>query len=240
MKLSYRLLILTLCAATAPASHAADSAPQELRFVIKNEDLPSATGATVPRFQEVLGAALARSMGRKLRFVGLPRKRMVAALEAGEGDVVCGFTPDWMPGALEWSRAFIPVGDVLLSSPHAPAPARLEDLKGKRVGTVLGFHYPDVEKRLGADFLRDDAPTSPLSLRKWQLGRSDYVIAPRSAVDKLIAADAMPPGYHLLPINETKTACAVAPHGNVRLHELNGAIEALEKSGEMARLLRAR
>ena len=60
-------------------------------------------------------------------------------------------------------------------------------VKGKRVGTVLGFHYPDVEKRLGTDFVRDDAPSSPLSLRKWQLGRSDYVIAPRGAVDKMIA-----------------------------------------------------
>ena len=124
--------------------------------------------------------------------------------------------------------------------PRVATPARLEDIKGQRVGTVQGFHYPDVEKRLGADFLRDDAPTSPLSLRKWQLGRSDYVIAPRSSVEKLIAADAMPTGYHVLPINETKTACAVAPHGNLRLHELNGAIDALEKSGEMARLLRAR
>lgn len=240
MKPPYRLLLLPLYAALAPAGHAADSAPPELRFVIKNEDLPSANGATVPRFQEVLGAALARSMGRKVRYIGLPRKRMVAALEAGEGDVVCGFTPDWMPGALEWSRPFIPVGDVLLSAANVPAPARLEDLKGKRVGAVQGFHYPDVEKRLGADFLRDDAPSSPLSLRKWLLGRSDYVIAPRSTVDKLIAAGEMPAGYHLLPINETKTACAVAPHGNLHLHELNNAIDSLEKSGEMARLLRAR
>jgi len=212
----------------------------ELRFVMKNDGLPAASPAAVPRFQELLGKALAQQLGRKVRFVGLPRKRMAAALAAGEGDVLCGYTPDWMPGALEWSHPFIPVGDVLLSSPGVPAPAHIEELKGKRIGTVLGFSYPDVEKKLGADFLRDDAPSSPLSLRKWQLGRSDYVLAPRATVDRMIATGSLPPGAHVMPVNDIKTMCAVPQHGNLSLKELNGAIDALEKSGEMARLLKAR
>lgn len=224
--------------ATLPGPARAE--PGELRFVVKNEDLPVSNPAAVQRFQELLGTALAHNLGRKVRFIGLPRKRMAAALAAGEGDVLCGYTPDWMPGALEWSHPFIPVGDVLLSSASVPAPAHIEELKGKRIGTVLGFSYPDVEKKLGGDFLRDDAPSSPLSLRKWQLGRSDYVLAPRATVDKMIAAGGLPPGAHLLPVNEIKTMCAVPPHGNVSLKELNGAIDALEKSGEMARLLKAR
>ena len=237
MKPSLRLLLVPLLA-TSPGLARAEAA--ELRFVLKSEDLPSASPAAVPRFQELLGSALAHSLGRKVRFIGLPRKRMASALEAGEGDVLCGYTPDWMPGALEWSHAFIPVGDVLLSSGRVPAPARLEELKGKRIGTVLGFSYPDVEKKLGGEFLRDDAPSSPLSLRKWQLGRSDYVLAPRATADKMIASGAMPAGFHVLPVNEIKTMCAVPQHGNVSLRDLNGAIDALEKSGEMARLLKAR
>jgi ABC-type amino acid transport substrate-binding protein len=232
--------LVTLLATLPGLGHAASPEPAELRFVVKNEDLPMPNPAAVQRFQELLGAALAHNMGRKVRFIGLPRKRMAAALAAGEGDILCGYTPDWMPGALEWSHPFIPVGDVLLSSANVPAPTRLEELKGKRIGTVLGFSYPDVEKKLGADFLRDDAPSSPLSLRKWTLGRSDYVLAPRSTVDKMIAAGAMPPGFHTLPVNEIKTMCAVPQHGNVSLKELNSAIDALEKSGEMARLLKAR
>jgi len=234
------LFLVPLLATLPGLGHAAEAEHAELRFVVKNEDLPMPNPAAVQRFQELLGTALAHSMGRKVRFIGLPRKRMAAALEAGEGDILCGYTPDWMPGTLEWSHAFIPVGDVLLSSGHVPAPTRIEELKGKRIGTVLGFSYPDVEKKLGAEFLRDDAPSSPLSLRKWQLGRSDYVLAPRASADKMIASGAMPPGAHILPVNEIKTMCAVPPHGNVSLKELNGAIDALEKSGEMARLLRAR
>jgi len=190
MKLPALFLVTLL--ATLPGLVRAE--PEELRFVMKNEGLPMPDPAAVPRFQTLLGTALAHHMGRKVRFIGLPRKRMAAALVAGEGDILCGFTPEWMPGALEWSHPFIPVGDVLLSSANVPAPTRIEELKGKRIGTVLGFSYPDVEKKLGADFVRDDAPSPPLSLRKWSLGRSDYVLAPRSAVDKMIAAGSLPPG----------------------------------------------
>jgi len=240
MKPSLRFIAIPLFAALLCAGQAAAASRPELRFVLKNEELPSTRSDAVPRFQQALGTALARQLGRKVRFISLPRKRMVAALEEDKGDILCGYTPEWMPGGLEWGHPFIPVSDVVLSSARVPAPARIEDLRGKRIGTVLGFHYPDMEKGLGADFVRDDAPTIVLSLRKWQLGRFDYVLMPRAVVDKQADKGALPAGYHLMVVNEIKTMCAVPPHGHVAIGDVNAAIDTLEKSGEMARILHLR
>ena len=240
MKPAIRLLAVSLIALLPNASHAGEGAQQELRFVRKSDELPRPPPDARPRFQEALGAALARQIGRKVRYISLPRKRMVPALENGEGDILCGYVPAWMPGALEWSKPFIPVSDVLLSSPRVPAPARIEELRGVRIGTVLGFHYPEVEKKLGADFVRDDAPSSILSMLKWQSGRFDHVISPAPSVDKLAAKGLLPKGYHALVVNEIKTMCAIPPHGNLRIGELNAAIDAIEKSGELTSLLKLR
>ncbi|MES2160637.1 MAG: transporter substrate-binding domain-containing protein [Pseudomonadota bacterium] len=235
-----RLLALSLLATPAPAAHAAHGGRQELRYVQKSEERPSPDKRELSRFQEALGKALARQMGRPVRFISLPRKRMLAALEGGEGDILCGYVPAWVKGDVYWSRPFIPTSEVLVSSNRVSAPRTLEELKGKRIGTVLGFRYPEVEQRLGADFVRDDAPSSDLTLLKWQAGRYDYFLAARNMIDSQAAKGALPAGYHLLVINEYQSMCAVAKQGNAGIDEVNTAIDAIEKNGELARLLRLR
>jgi ABC-type amino acid transport substrate-binding protein len=233
-----RFFAMSLLAALAPAAHAADAAKAELRYVQKSEERPSPAKREPSRFQEALGAALARQMGRPVRFLSLPRKRMVGALESGDGDILCGYVPGWVQGDVYWSRPFIPTGEVLVSSNRVPAPRKLEELKGKPIGTVLGFRYPEVEQRLGVDFIRDDAPSAELTLLKWQSGRYDYFLAARNMIDNQAAKGALPAGYHLLVVHEHQSMCAVARQGNVGIDEVNAAINAIEKSGELARILR--
>jgi ABC-type amino acid transport substrate-binding protein len=235
-----RFLAVSLLATLAPAAHAADAAKAELRYVQKSEERPPPDKRELSRFQEALGTALARRMGRPIRFLSLPRKRMVGALESGDADILCAYVPAWMQGDVYWSRPFIPTSEVLVSSSRVPAPRTLEELKGKRIGTVLGFRYPEVEQRLGADFVRDDAPSADLALLKWQTGRYDYFLAARTMIDKQAQKGALPAGYHLLVVNEYQSMCAVARHGNVSLDEVNAAINAIEKSGELARIMRLR
>ena len=242
MRSTARPLVISLLAALtlAPSAHASDAAKAELRYVEKSEERAAAGKPDPRRFQEALGNALARQMGRPVRFVSLPRKRMIGALENGEGDILCGYVPAWIKGDVYWSRAFIPTSEVLVASSRVPAPHALEDLKGKRIGTVLGFRYPEVEQRLGADFVRDDAPSPELALLKWQAGRYDYFLAARNMIDNQAATGALPAGYHLLVVNEYLSMCAVARKANVGVDEVNAAIDAIEKSGELARLLRLR
>lgn len=228
--------LLAACAASA-ATQAADKPP--LRYVEKVDDM---FGAVIPPtvFQDKLGAALARQLGRRVEYVKLPRNRIMAALENGEGDVLCSYLPEWLPGDVDWTRAFIPISEVVVSSPHVKAPATVEDLRGKRLGMVLGFRYPELEKTLGRDYIRDDAPSSTLSVRKWLAGRFDYLVVPRNVLDKQIKTGNMPAGYHLLTIYEVKTMCAVSRKSTFSAADFNSAIEALDKAGELPKILRLR
>jgi ABC-type amino acid transport substrate-binding protein len=226
--------------AQTPAQARPASARPELRYLQKIEEKTTADGADAQRFQEALGAALARHMERQVRFVSLPRKRMADALEAGEADIMCSYLPAWTSGDFRWSRPFIPVAEVLVSSNRVAAPRHLLDVKNKRIGTVLGFRYPAVELALGPGFIRDDAPTSYLTLRKWQVGRFDYFLTVQSFVDRQLKNGELPAGLHLLVFSEYKTMCALSRRSRIGKAELDSAIAGMEKSGELATLLQLR
>ncbi|MYM23530.1 transporter substrate-binding domain-containing protein [Duganella sp. FT135W] len=232
-----RTPIMAALLVLAGAVQAADKPP--LRYVEKVDNL---LGATMPvtEFQDTLGAALARQLGRKVEYVKLPRNRIMAALENGDGDVLCSYLPEWLPGDVDWTRAFIPISEVVVSSPRVKAPATVAELRGKRLGMVLGFRYPELEKILGQDYIRDDAPSAALSVRKWLAGRFDYLVVPRNVIDKQLSKGALPRGYHILTVYEVKTKCAVSRKSQISAADFNNAIEALDKAGELTKILKLR
>ncbi|MRW93310.1 transporter substrate-binding domain-containing protein [Duganella sp. FT80W] len=234
--LAHMLLAATLAA--LPAAHAADKAP--LRYVEKVDGMPSPNQPPKTEFQDKLGAALARQLGRPLQYVELPRTRVMAALENGDGDVLCSYLPQWLPGDVDWTRAFIPISEVVITRPGVKPPASLQELRGKRLGMVLGFRYPELEKVIGQDYIRDDAPSAPLSIRKWVAGRFDYLVTPTTIFNKQVEAGNIPPGYHMLTVYDVMTMCAVSRKSAISVGEVNAAIHALEKSGELAKILRLR
>lgn len=225
---------------TATTATAAQPANGTLRFVQKIEDAPAQSGPRKGGFQEALGNALGKQLGMKVQFVGLPRKRMTSALESGDGDIVCGYLPAWFKGDFNWSRTFIPTSEVLIASKRVPAPTSIDAVRGKTVGTVLGFQYPDIEKKLGADFLRDDAPSMNLTVRKWQAGRFDYFLTTGQSIEKQFPNGELASGYNLLVVSEVKSGCAVSRKGRVTVEQVSAALDGLEKSGELTRLLRLR
>ena len=235
-----RILAAALLAALSVTAAAAD-VPATIRYIHKVEDAPGEMSASRRSgFQEALGAALARQLKRPLRLMPLPRKRMMGALETAEGDIVCGYSPAWFKGKVDWTRPFIPTSEVLIASRRVAPPVTLEDIRGKTVGTVLGFQYPQVQGRLGDGFVRDDASSLELTLRKWQGGRFDYFLATGVTVERQFASGELDAGFSQLVISEEKTGCAIARKGTLRVADVNAAIDAIEKSGELARLLRLR
>ncbi|NVM78132.1 ABC-type amino acid transport substrate-binding protein [Duganella sp. SG902] len=234
--LTVRLIAALLL--TATTAHAADKAP--LRYIEKVDGWLTSGFQPPSVFQDRLGAALARQLGRPVQYLQLPRTRLMRALESGEGDILCSYLPEWLPGDVDWTQAFIPISEVVVSSPRVKPPASVADLRGKRLGTVLGFRYPELEKIIGKDYIRDDAPSTALSIRKWQARRFDYLIAPRYVVDRHMADGSLPPGSHVLTVYEVNSKCAVSRKSQVSVAEFNSAIEALEKSGELTKILKMR
>lgn len=186
-----------------------------------------------------LGQLLARQLGRELQMVALPRKRLLPELLQGRVDGACAYLPEWLPGPLQWSKPFFLQEYAIVSRADAPAPVSLEALRGQRLGTVLGFVYPELEAALGADFLRDDAPDAHASLRKLALGRLQHVAVSQRLLGYLQRSAQFSAAVHPpLPVGQMATRCALGPSATVTLQQLNQAIDAIERDGSLAALYR--
>lgn len=181
-----------------------------------------------------LGGLLAKNMGRDIRYLAVPRKRVVETLQNGDADFACTYMPHWLPGPLQWSQAFFRQDEVIATRVDTPAPHKLADLKGKPIGTVHGFVYAELEKALGADFVRADAPNAAANLRKLAAGRLDHVSVEGRMLTHVVRRGEPPlrlhPRLHMMSL---LTHCALGPSSRVSLIELNHAIETIQRDGSL-------
>lgn len=234
-----RHLLLAALAAAAPVR----AEPPLLHVLVDGSiEMPQALfkdGEAVDGLQVQLAREIGRRLGRSVRFHLVPRRRVAAMLAEGkEADLICNYLPGWLPGPLQWSRAYLDDADLLLTATRRPAPGRLQDVAGQPVGTVSGFLYPEVEAVLGPEFRRDDAPNAMATLRKVALGRVDHAIVGRVVFEYLMRRGEVPADLHPpLPISRVKTACALSPRSPVTLTQLNAALAAMQADGDVARIV---
>lgn len=190
--------------------------------------------------QHDLATEIGRRLGRAVKFRLVPRRRVAALLLAGdEADMICYYVPEWLPGALRWSRPFVDDGDLLITAARVPAPARLQDLAGQSIGTIAGFYYPEATAALGNRFVRDDGPNLGSSLRKMEAGRTDHALIGRTTFDYLKRRGQVPLEVHPpLSVSQVRTRCALSPHTRLPLAELDAAIQALQADGGLTDILK--
>ena len=186
-------------------------------------------GKVVDGIHKDLGEALAQNMGRRAVFMSLPRKRIALALEHGEADIICMYIEAWLPGSFHWSQPFFPMTEVVVTDTSVPRPQTLKDLYGQRVATVLGYYHPEMEQVLGAGFVRDDGPSSASNLRKMAVGRLHHALTQQSFFDYQQKTGARLSVYPPLVVKTYMGQCAVSPHGQVSVGEVNKAIAQLVK-----------
>ncbi|WP_457442546.1 substrate-binding periplasmic protein [Roseateles sp. P5_E4] len=185
-----------------------------------------------------IGQALARRLGRDLVARPTPRKRLAEALQRGEGDLLCDYQSDWLPGAFAWSRPFLPDQALLISAASVPAPASLTALTGQPIGTVRGYVYPEMADALRSGFLRDDAPDAVANLQKLELGRIRHALTGRRVLEyQQRIGHFKLPLHPPLVVSEVLAQCALSPSSPVGLAALNTAIQGLVSEGELNRLL---
>jgi polar amino acid transport system substrate-binding protein len=181
---------------------------------------------------------LAARLGRPLRTIAVARKRLTGSLVAGDADLACSYMPAWLPGPLQWSQGFIPQVQWLLTRADHPAPARVEDLRGQPIGTVLGFVYPELNQALGTQFVREDAPNVAANLRKLAAGRMQHATVASRVVRYAQQQGQFKAAVHPpLVLSTTMTQCALGPRAKVSLRALNGAIAQIERDGSLKALL---
>lgn len=182
-----------------------------------------------------LGIELARELGEPASFLVMPRKRIPVALQRGDGDLACHFLPEWLPGDFAWTEPFLPNALLLLSDARAAPVGQLQDLRGQPIGTVLGFAYPDVERELGAGFVRDDAGDATQNLSKFAVGRSRHVLTGEVFLtyQQRIGGVALP-AHEPLVVRRYKAACAVSRKGRFTVEAINRAIRRIQKDHRLA------
>ena len=236
------LLLAAGPAALGPTLALAQAQPAPLRVLVDGSiEMPQALfdkGQPVDGLQVQLAQEIGRRLGRKVEFQVVPRRRVSQMLSDGrDADMICNYLPQWLPGPLQWSRAYLEDADLLVTVARRPAVQRLADIAGQPVGTVSGFLYPEVAATLGTGFVRDDAPNAIASLRKLALGRVDHALVGRVTFEYLVRRGDVPVDLHPpLVITRFKTACALAPRSTVRLPELDAALAAMQTDGTLRRL----
>jgi polar amino acid transport system substrate-binding protein len=229
---------LLLTAFAGAMSHAAQ---RELVFIAPtNHTMPFAQfkdGRLNVGILKDLGEAIAQRMGRQARFISVPSKRVGMVLAAGEADAVCYVKPEWIDGNFNWSVPFIPNGGTVVAQPDAPRVHSLPELAGKRVGTVLGYRYPQLEAALGDQFLRDDAPSMEHTFSKMRAHRMQYAL-----IEKMTIA------YHMRKFRDArlrvdfefdafKAQCAFARSSAVPFADSQRAIAAMVDAGAVDAIL---
>lgn len=227
------LLTLTLPAHAEDIVFAVSTGSAMPMTQFRNEEL---TGGLLKDF----GDALAQELGMAPRYLNLPRKRVETALQAGQADLLCDLRPEWLDSTgWLWTGTVFSNTMIVASRIDTPPIARLSDMHGQRVGTVLGYRYPEVERRMGARFQRDDAGSDDLNTGKLLNGRFSYMMSNALYYD--YQRKVHPGGARLnpavFPIRPFDTYCALPPRGRLDLDTVNRAIAALRKRGAMQQIL---
>ncbi|HEU4777834.1 MAG TPA: transporter substrate-binding domain-containing protein [Telluria sp.] len=183
-----------------------------------------------------MGDALARELQMEPVYRVLPRKRVEAALLSGQADLLCDLRPEWLDGKQwVWTEPVFSNKMTIVSRADTAPLERLSQLTGQRVGTVLGYRYPEMEKRLGTAFERDDAITDEQNTSKLLSGRFRYMMSNSLYYD--YQRKVHPSGALLnrtvFTVRQFDTYCALAPAGRLDPDKVNRAILALRKRGDM-------
>ncbi|MFG6467902.1 substrate-binding periplasmic protein [Roseateles sp. BYS87W] len=243
MSLSGRLTRRALLLAPGLAALPLAAQPAPLTVLIDGSiEMPQALfkdGQALDGLQYHLAMEIGQHLGRPVRFRLVPRRRVAQILaEDQEADMICNYMPGWLPGPLLWSRPYRDDGDLLITAARHAAVTQLQDIAGQRVGTVAGFHYPEAEAVLGANFLRDDAPNLVTNLRKLASGRIEHAIVGKVTFEYLLKRGEVPLDLHPpLVIARLRTSCALSPRSSLSLPQLDAALAAMQADGSLTRVL---
>jgi len=192
------------------------------------------------------GEALARELGLGVQFKPVPTRRTGQLLTAGEGDLLCFYSPVWLdePASPEarrfvWTSALVDDKDVLIQLRRSPPAQSLAELGGHRVGAIRGYVYPELQRLVDAgQVLRDDTHSIESNLAKLRAGRLygaivnevnfNYLRRTEPALTEVL--------QRTLTVSSFALSCAVSRRSAVPFERIEAAVRLLVKRGELMRI----
>jgi polar amino acid transport system substrate-binding protein len=184
-----------------------------------------------------LGDLLAARLGRQPRYLVVPGDKVGAALQQGRADGVCYVLPFWIDGDFDWTQPFLPDEELVASREDAPPVRVITDLRDKPVGTIASYRYPRIAQVLGARFVREDAASMDMNMRRMQSGRVQYTIIGRLTLAYRLHVNQPPKLRADLVFSSFKAQCAFAHSAPAPFKEINGIINKLVDDGTVDQIL---
>ncbi|MFC5697246.1 substrate-binding periplasmic protein [Pseudomonas sp. GCM10022186] len=193
-------------------------------------------------FIQRLGERIAKELSVQVRFVETPNKRVEESLKSGRIHLICNANPEWMMDAstYHWSPPLFEEEDALLQHRDSPTIAGLGDLRGKVVGTSLGYAYsmPLMEAFANNLVVRKDVRDLDTRLNLLSRKRLDAVIDMRRALTYELALHPNPVVvFSPWVVDRYPLHCAYGSHLPLSAERLDAALQNLRDSGELDHLL---
>lgn len=184
---------------------------------------------------------LAVELHGKSNITVTPRGRVAMMLLYGELDAYCYSRPDWLEHSseLHWSVPIFSDSNVLISRQETPAIKNYSDLKDKKVATVQGFQYPELEETFAANpLIRSDSVDVATTLKELELKRVDYALL------NDLYFQYFKKNHPKVKLNEQffvirtfDVFCALSPKAAFTVPEFNAAVEKLKAKNKIQELI---
>lgn len=184
--------------------------------------------------------ALVDNLDRKGTMSLLPRNRIIKYFHQGSVDFLCYASYAWadQKDTYNWADTLFTKREWILGP--APMPKEIKGLKGKTIGTMLGYLYPDLEKMFKDGSLhREDGPTEESNLVKLRNNHIEYLIVDEVFLNYYKKQNPdIEKGRERLLLREYPVSCALSKKGRVTVKELNKAIAKLKSSGKLQEIFK--
>lgn len=231
--------VLLMAAVRAEAAE-----PGELRVTWGDHNAPPAAvaegGELVGGIVKDVCDALGARLGLRIRYVKLPRARIQHALSDGEVDAWPYANPAWLSSVAGFTVPYFVERNVVYVAAARPfAVAGPASLAGKRLGTIRGYVYPEIQAQLDSGaIIRDDAGDHLINLRRLLLGRLDAVIASDAQAVYVAKRNGLEGSFvEAWSGSRNEVSMAVGPMSPVSPARIDAALKAMIADGTVARIL---
>lgn len=178
-----------------------------------------------------------------LSYLNIPRKRQALSLALGDIHLIPIGNPKWEndPELYDWSIMLFQTRDVFVVSGESKFEIdKLEDLFGKRLGTILGYRYPELELMFeNRTIFRENTKNLNSSFKMLQSNRVHAIINTDILVKYQLRSN--PVTKNLVIANKTlkpdNIKMKISKRSPYTVEQLNAAIIQLKRDGVINRIL---
>lgn len=186
-----------------------------------------------------IGLEMGKKLKRPIKFMLSPRKRLDSGLADGKIELVCYNNEAWAGEFAKdylWSIPIFKQSNYVVSNSKYKGNDNLEtikDLKGKTIGTTLGFVYPNLMPYFkDGSIIREDVLSGTANLSKLNAARIPFILLNNLEYNyyKKKFPDLQRAPFEIDPVI---VKCAISKKSDLKLDEVNTAIKELKKSGRL-------